>query len=82
MAEVEWEPCNQRILVSGLPDADALEVLVEKLRELIMDRQIKGVRSMSNLSTDDEPMFIVELKPDANPQIVVDEIRRHATTAE
>ena len=82
MAEVEWEPNHQRILVSGLPDADALEVLLEKLRDLIMDRQIKGVSGMRNLSTDDEPLFMVQLKPGANPQTVVDEIRRHVPTDE
>jgi DNA gyrase/topoisomerase IV subunit A len=82
MTEVEWEPSHQRILVSGLPDADALEVLVEKLRDLIMDRQISGVSGMSNLSTDDESRFTVELRPDADPQAVVAAIRRHALTAE
>lgn len=82
MAEVEWEPSDQRILVRGFPDADALEVVVERLRGLINDRQIHGVRSMTNLSTDDEPLFMVGLKPDANPQAVVDEIRRHVPTDE
>jgi DNA gyrase/topoisomerase IV subunit A len=80
MAEVEWEPSHQRILVSGLPDADALEVLVEKLRDLRLDRQIKGVREIYNVSPDDEPQFMIRLRPDANPQAVVDEIRRQMPT--
>jgi hypothetical protein len=82
MADVEWEPSYPRILVRRLPDMDALEVVVEKLRHLIMDGQIKGVSDIVNLSTDDEPQFMVHLRPNANPQAVVDQIRRQVPTDE
>jgi hypothetical protein len=67
--------------VRGLPDIEALEILVEKLRNL-MDRKIEGVSGIVNLSTDDEPLFMVQLTPSAHPQSVVDEIRRQVPTDE
>jgi DNA gyrase/topoisomerase IV subunit A len=80
MAQVEWEPGHQRILIRGLPDAVVLEILAEKLRDLIMDGQIKGVSGMRNLSSDDKPLMMLQLKNDADAQAVLDTVTKHVPT--
>jgi DNA gyrase/topoisomerase IV subunit A len=79
MAEVEWESSHKRILVRGLPDEDAVEVLAEKLHDLIVGRHINGVSGIVNMSTDDKALLVVELRRDAEAQAVVDEIRKHVS---
>jgi hypothetical protein len=82
MAEVEWEAGRRRILVRGLRNEDALELLAQTLHDLINDRQIQGVRSMTNLSTENRPLLLIELRSEADGQTVLNELHKHIPTDE
>ena len=60
--------------VTDLPDQDAVEVLVKKLHELVMERQLSGLTEIRDLSKDDETCLLIELKRGADAQPVLDEI--------
>ena len=81
MAEVEWEARRKRV-VRGLQNDEALELLAETLHDLINDRQIHGVRSMTNLSTKNRPLLLLELKSEADGQAVLAELHKHLPTDE
>jgi DNA gyrase/topoisomerase IV subunit A len=82
MAEVEWEAGRKRVLVKGLRDNDALELLAQTLHDLINDRQIQGVRSITNLSTENRLLLVVELTSEADDRAVLDELHKHIPTDE
>jgi DNA gyrase/topoisomerase IV subunit A len=80
MAEVEWEPSGQRILVRGLPDEDAVKVVAQKLYDLINDGRVKGVSDICNLSTDSGTLLVIQMRRDADAQAVLDEVSKHMPT--
>jgi len=48
-----------------------------KIGQLVNNRLIHGLRSVTNESTESERLLAIEIKRTANPQAVINELRKH-----
>jgi DNA gyrase subunit A len=68
---------SQRILVSQLPFQTSVESIGAKIGELVNDRRIEGIRAVTDLSAGDTVGLVVDLKRDANAQVVLNLLYKH-----
>jgi DNA gyrase subunit A len=66
-----------RIVVTEVPYQTSVEVIGQKIAELVNERKIDGIRDVRNESSGDTTRLIIELKRDANPQIVLNQLYKH-----
>src|SRR4029077_2573209 len=71
-AEIEEDSKGgQRILVTELPFQTSVEAIAAKIKEIVDDHRVDGVRDVKDLSAGDTIGLIIELKRDANAQVVL-----------
>ncbi len=68
---------GQRILVTQLPYQTSVEVIAAKIAELVNDRRIEGIRDVRDLSAGDTIGLVIDLKRDANAQVVLNQLYKH-----
>jgi DNA gyrase subunit A len=68
---------GQRIAVTEVPYQTSVEVIGQKIAELVNDRRIEGIRDVRNESAGDTTRLVVELKRDANAQVVLNQLYKH-----
>jgi DNA gyrase subunit A len=68
---------GQRILVTELPFQTSVEAIAAKIKEIVDDRRVDGVRDVKDLSAGDTIGLIIELKRDANAQVVLNQLYKH-----
>src|SRR5204862_8221151 len=74
-AEIEEDTHGgQRILVSELPFQTSVEAIGVKIGDLVNDRRIEGIRAVTDLSAGDTVGLVVDLKRDANAQVVLNQL--------
>jgi DNA gyrase subunit A len=66
-----------RIVVTNVPYQTSVEVIGQKIAELVNDRKIEGIRDVRNESSGDTVRLVVELKRDANAQVVLNLLYKH-----
>jgi DNA gyrase subunit A len=77
-AEVEEERNGgQRILVSALPYQTSVEAIAAKIKEIVDDHRVEGIRDVKDLSAGDTIGLIIDLKRDANAQVVLNQLYKH-----
>jgi DNA gyrase subunit A len=78
VAEVEEGRRGEtRIVVTEVPYQTSVEVIGQKIAELVNERKIEGVRDVRNESAGDTTRLVVELRRDANPQVVLNQLYKH-----
>ncbi len=78
VAEIdEGRKGEQRIVISEVPYQTSVEVIGTKIAELVNDRKIDGIRDVRNESAGDSVRLVVELKRDANSQVVLNQLYKH-----
>ena len=77
VAEIEETKNGQRIVVSETAYQTSVEVIGQKIAELVNDRKIEGIRDVRNESSGDTVRLVVELKRDANAQVVLNQLYKH-----
>lgn len=78
VAEIEEDRRGaQRIVVSAVPYQTSVEVIGQKVAELVNDRRVEGIRDVRNESSGDRVRLVVELKRDANAQVVLNQLYKH-----
>jgi DNA gyrase subunit A len=78
VAEVEEDGRGgQRIVVTAVPYQTSVEVIGTKIAELVNERRIEGIRDVRNESAGDTTRLVVELKRDANAQVVLNQLYKH-----
>jgi DNA gyrase subunit A len=77
VAEVDEVGNGQRIVVSEVPYQTSVEVIGQKIAELVNERKIDGIRDVRNESSGDTTRLVVELKRDANAQVVLNQLYKH-----
>ena len=78
VAEVEeGRKGDMRIAVTQVPYQTSVEVIGQKIAELVNDRKIEGIRDVRNESSGDTTRLVVELKRDANAQVVLNLLYKH-----
>ena len=60
-----------------MPYQTSVEVIGQKIAELVNDRKIEGIRDVRNESSGDTTRLVVELKRDANAQVVLNLLYKH-----
>jgi DNA gyrase subunit A len=68
---------GQRIVVTAVPYQTSAEVIGNKIAELVNDRRVEGIRDIRNESAGDTTRLVIELKRDANAQVVLNQLYKH-----
>jgi DNA gyrase subunit A len=68
---------GQRIVVTAVPYQTSVEVIGQKIAELVNERRVEGIRDVRNESAGDTTRLVVELKRDANAQVVLNQLYKH-----
>jgi DNA gyrase subunit A len=77
-AEIEEDrKGGQRIVVSELPFQTSVETIGAKIHDLVNERRIDGIRDITDLSAGDTVGLVIELKRDANAQVVLNQLYKH-----
>ncbi len=77
-AEVqEWKDNRQRIVITEIPYMVNKARLIEKIAELVHDKRIDGISDLRDESDRDGMRIVVELKRDANGQIVLNQLYKY-----
>jgi DNA gyrase subunit A len=66
------------IVVTEVPYQTSVEVIGQKIAELVNDRKIEGIRDVRNASSGSGGIqLVVDLKRDANAQVVLNQLYKH-----
>ena len=74
VAEIEEGRTGDRIVVSELPYQASVEVIEQKITELVRAGDLDGISGMRNASANQKPSLIIELKRDANANVVLNNL--------
>ncbi|MDQ6853283.1 MAG: DNA gyrase subunit A [Actinomycetota bacterium] len=70
---------ESRIVVTEVPYQTSVEVIGQKIAELVNDRKLDGVRDVRNESAGDTTRLVIELRRDANAQVVLNQLYKHTS---
>jgi DNA gyrase subunit A len=78
LAEIDEDARGgQRIVVTAVPFQTSVEVIGQKIFELVNDRRIDGIRDVRNESSGDDTRLVIDLKRGANAQVVLNQLYKH-----
>lgn len=83
-ATIEEMPGNRhRIVISELPYMVNKARLIEKIADLVKEKRIEGISFLQDESGRDEPVrIVIELKRDANPNVVLNQLYKNTQLQE
>ena len=67
---------REAIIVSEIPYQVNKATLIEKIAELVRDKRVEGISDMRDESDRDGMRIVMELKRDANPDVVMNQLWR------
>ena len=76
-AEIEEENNRHRIIVTELPYQVNKAKLIENIADLVKDKKITGISDLRDESDRDGMRIVIELKRDANPNVVLNLLYKH-----
>ena len=68
---------GQAIVLTEVPFQTSVDAIAGKLAELVESGKIDGVRDIRNESGQGKTRLVIELRPDTNPQIVLNNLFKH-----
>src|SRR5580692_1147860 len=74
VAEIEEGRVGDRIVVTELPYQTSVEVIEQKITELVRAGDLDGISELRNASANQQPRLIIELKRDANANVVLNNL--------
>lgn len=80
-AKTMIEPINasrDRIVITEIPYMVNKSRLIEKIADLVRDKQIEGISDLRDESDRNGIRIVIELKRDVNPNIVVNQLYKHS----
>jgi len=72
--EIEGNPDRQRIIVDELPYNVNKARLIERIAELITDKQITGISDLRDESDKDGMRIVMELKRNEMPEVIINQL--------
>jgi DNA gyrase subunit A len=83
-ATIEEMPGNRhRIIISEIPYMVNKARLIEKIADLVKDKRIEGISLLQDESGREEPVrIVIELKRDANPGVVLNQLYKNTQLQE
>ncbi len=84
LARIETDKRSGRasIIVSEIPYQVVKKNIVERIAELVNDKRIEGISDLRDESDRDGMRIVVELKRDAEPKIVLNQLYKHTQLQE
>ena len=80
VAEIEeGKRGEQRIVVTEIPYQTSVEVIGQKIAELVNARKIEGIRDVRNESSGVTNRLVVELRREANANVVLNQLYKHTS---
>ncbi len=74
VAEIEEGRVGDRIVVTELPYQTSVEVIEQKITELVRSGDLDGISELRNASANQQPKLVIELKRDANANVVLNNL--------
>jgi DNA gyrase subunit A len=68
---------GQAIVLTEVPFQTSVDAIAGKVAELVENGKIDGVRDIRNESGQGKTRLVIELRPDTNPQIVLNNLFKH-----
>ncbi|MHC1684946.1 MAG: DNA gyrase subunit A [Clostridiaceae bacterium] len=75
--EIEEENNRHKIIVNELPYQVNKARLIENIADLVKDKKIVGISDLRDESDRDGMRIVIELKRDANPNIILNQLYKH-----
>ncbi len=79
---VEEMKNKQRIIVSEIPFMVNKAHLIEQIADLVRDKKIQGISDLRDESDREGMRIVIELRQDANPDIVLNQLYKHTRMQE
>ncbi len=76
--EVETVRNRQAIIVNEIPYQVNKSLLIEEIADLVRDKGITGIHDIRDESDKDGMRIVIELKNDATPEIVLNQLYKHS----
>jgi DNA gyrase subunit A len=76
-ATIEEEKGRNKIIVTELPYQVNKAKLIENIADLVRDKKIEGISDLRDESDRDGMRIVIELKRDANPNVVLNLLYKH-----
>lgn len=76
-ADIEEEKGRHRIIATELPYQVNKARLIENMADLVKDKKIEGISDIRDESDREGMRIVIELKRDANPNIVLNQLYKH-----
>ena len=77
-AEIEeWKDDRYKIVVTEIPYMVRKAALIEKIAEEVKTGRIEGISDIRDETDKDGLRFVVELKKDANPQVILNQLYKY-----
>ena len=76
-AEIEEENGRNKIIVSEIPYQVNKAKLIENIADLVKDKKLVGISDLRDESDRDGMRIVIELKRDANPNVVLNMLYKH-----
>ncbi len=76
-AEIEEENGRHKIVVTEIPYQVNKAKLIENIADLVKDKKITGISDLRDESDRDGMRIVVELKRDANPNVILNLLYKH-----
>ena len=79
VAEIGEGKRGQQIVVTEVPYQTSVEAIGSKVADLVGERKIEGIRDVRNESSRQGLRLVIELKRDANAQVVLNQLYKQTT---
>ncbi|MCK4176994.1 DNA gyrase subunit A [Aciditerrimonas ferrireducens] len=77
VAEIEERRGTSRIVVTDIPFQTSVEAIEQKIGELVEAGTLEGIADTQNDSHGGQPRLVIQLKRDANPNVVLNNLFKH-----
>ncbi len=77
VAEIEEHRGTQRIVVTDIPFQTSIEVIEQKIGDLVNNGTLDGIATTQNDSAGKQPRLVIGLKRDANANVVLNNLFKH-----
>jgi DNA gyrase subunit A len=74
VAEIEEGRVGDRIVVTEFPYQTSVEVIEQKITDLVKSGDLDGISELRNASANQQPQLVIELKRDANANVVLNNL--------
>ena len=77
VAVVETDRGRHSLVVGALPYQVSAGNVARKIADLVNARELEGIADVNDESSGDETRFVIKLKRDANPEVVLNNLWKH-----